>query len=332
MQMLSAAIASLYATGENRTLIRLARPGQIISCIRRHSQEGDDLTWKEILDILQKENFTQEALFLSNEANLESAFHLLGQGKIITLGCDCYPKLLGSTLGMNAPPILWISDPQLRKVQPWNNNDGSQRIIVSAVGCRTPLAVGQAIANQVGLWSASKGFLSVSGGAVGCDTAFGRAAHGAGGEVVHILPHGINHVSPDMEGFGMSICPPDEPFSPGRAMERNSLIYAFGHMTVVCSARYRQGGSWHGASIALKAHRPVVVADWTSTGVASTLSEHVEGTYAQAQRTLANLGARPMMLDLQTFREDIKSGLDGALDWSLDRIAGNINSGLFRGN
>ena len=127
----------------------------------------------------------------------------------------------------------------------------------------------------------------------------------------------------------MSVCNPSEPFSSGRAMERNSLIYAFGHTTIICSVRYRQGGSWQGAANALRANRPVVVADWTSTGVAATLEDQAKGTYAQAQRTLTNLGAHPLLLEIQSFRSQIRPGLDQALEWSIGKIAGNINSGLF---
>ena len=327
--MLSTVIAALYGRNDNRSLSRIARPSQIISCLRKKADRNAPADWAGAMEALRSEGLNQEALFLSDGFNIESALHLLAEGLIITLGCEMYPSMLISTLGNNAPPILWISDPSLRKCQPWNNNDGSQRVSVGGVGCRTPLSIGLAIASEVGLWTASKGFLSVSGGAIGCDTAYGRAAFGAGGEVVHILPHGVNFMSPELWGFGLSVCPPREPFSPGRAMERNALIYALAHMTVVCSARYRQGGSWQGAATALKAHRPVAVADWTSTGVATTMPEHVNGTYAQAQRTMVNLGAQALLLDVQTFRTDLGHELDKALDWSLDRLAGNMNTGLF---
>jgi predicted Rossmann fold nucleotide-binding protein DprA/Smf involved in DNA uptake len=327
--MLSTVVAALYGGTDIRSLTRVARPALILSCLKRKMEGDKELSWFEVIEALRKDNFNQEAIFLSNEASLESAQKQLDSGKIITLGCDCYPKILRTNLGDSAPPVLWISEPGLRQVQPWNNNDDTERISISAVGCRTPLSIGLAIAKEVGLWAATNGYLAVSGAAAGCDTAFGKAAFGAGSEVVHILPHGINSMPQDLWGYAISACGPTESFSTARAMERNNLIYAFGHMTVVCSAKYRQGGSWLGASNAIRAHRPVVIADWTSTGVASLIEEHSNGTYGQAQRALANLGARPMKLDLQTFRENIGASLDSELQWSLDRIAGNVNSGLF---
>jgi hypothetical protein len=302
MKVLSSVVAALYAGNETRSIKRFARPNQIVSCIRRNLGSETDASWLEILEALKKENFTQEALFLGNKENVELALSLIEEGKVITLGCEVYPKLLLRAMGINAPPILWISDPSLRQLQPWSNNDGSQRVVVGAVGCRTPLSVGMAIASETGLWSASNEFLSVSGGAAGCDTAFGRAAHGAGGEVVHILPHGINFMLADQQGYGI---------------------------TVVCSTRYRQGGTWQGAVTALKANRPIVVADWISTRAAATIEQQAKGTYALAQRTMANLGAHPMLLNLETFRTDLPPALDESLHWAMGRNAGNINSGLF---
>ncbi len=329
MQMLSTVVAALYGGTDIRSLARVARPSLILSCLRQKMDGDRELSWIEVIEALQKDNFNQEAIYLSNEATLEGAQKQLESGKIITLGCSCYPKILKTNLGDSAPPILWISEPGLRQIQPWNNNDDTERISISAVGCRVPLSIGLAIATEVGRWTATNGYLAVSGGAAGCDSAFGRAAFGAGSEVVHILPHGIKNIPPDLWGYAISACGPSESFSSARAMERNNLIYAFGHMTVVCSARYRQGGSWLGASNAIRAHRPVVIADWTSTGVASSIEEHSNGSYGQAQRALANLGGRPLKLDLQTFRSNIGASLDAELQWSLDKIAGNLNSGLF---
>jgi len=191
------------------------------------------------------------------------------------------------------------------------------------------LGVGLAIAKLTGEWVASRNYLAVSGGAYGCDETFGNSVLQAGGQAIHLLPYGLNNLSRNILGHTMSVCPPNEPFTAGRAMERNNLIYAFGHSTVVCSARYRMGGSWQGAIAALKAHRPVVVADWTSTGFAVNHPEYSRGTYGLAQRALKNLGAHALMLDISSFRSEIDEKLDAALDWSFEKFAGEISSGLF---
>lgn len=327
--MLSIVVAALYGGSDMRSLSRVARPSLILNCLRRKMSGDQELSWFEVIEALRKENFNQEALFLGNEASLEAAQTQLEEGQIITIACDCYPRILITNLGESAPPIIWISDPILRQIQPWNNNDGSERICIAAVGCRNPLSIGLAIAKEVGLWTAKNGFLAISGGATGCDTAFGSASFGAGNEVVHILPHGINDVPPDLWGYAISVCRPTESFSTARAMERNSLIYSFAHMTVVCSVRYRQGGSWLGASNALKHHRTVVVADWTSTGAAQLIDSQASGTYGLAQRALANLGARPIQFDIQSYKSQIEPKLDEELKHALNRVLGKIDTGLF---
>jgi predicted Rossmann fold nucleotide-binding protein DprA/Smf involved in DNA uptake len=327
--MLSIVVAALYGGSDMRSLSRVARPSLILNCLRRNMNGDQELSWFEVIKALRKDNFNQEALFLGNEASLEAAQEQLENGEIITIACECYPKILITNLGENAPPIIWISDPILRQIQPWNNNDGSERTCIAAVGCRSPLPIGLAIAKEVGLWTAKNGYLAISGGASGCDTAFGSAAFGAGSEAVHILPHGINDIPRDMWGYAISVCRPHESFSTARAMERNSLIYSFGHMTVVCSVRYRQGGSWLGASNALKNHRAVVVADWTSTGAAQLIESQASGTYGLAQRALANLGARPIQFDIQTYKSEIGPKLDEELKFALNKAIGNIDTGLF---
>jgi predicted Rossmann fold nucleotide-binding protein DprA/Smf involved in DNA uptake len=327
--MLSVVVAALYGGSDVRILTRVARPTLILSCLRRRMQADRDLTWFEIIEALRKDNFNQEALYLSNEASLESAQTQLQQGAFITIACECYPKILVKNLGDSAPPIIWISDPCLRQLQPWNNNDGSERTCIAAVGCRTPLSIGLAIAKGVGQWTAKNGHLAISGGAVGCDTSFGNAAFGAGNEVIHILPHGLQGIPKDLWGYAISVCPPAEAFSRARAMERNNLIYSFAHIAVVCSVRYRQGGSWLGASTAVRNNRPIVVADWTSTGAGQLIESQAGGTYGLAQRALANLGARSMQLDIQTFRDDLETHLDTELKWALDKLAGKVDTGLF---
>ncbi|MBI1332017.1 MAG: hypothetical protein GC165_03965 [Armatimonadetes bacterium] len=327
--MLGTVIATLYGESDFRSLSRVARHTQILSCLRKAFGDESDVDWDDVVEALRRNNFVQEALFIATKHNRERGAALIQEGKVITLACECYPQLLIANLGVNAPPIFWISDPRLREETPWMNPDGSQRVCVSGVGCRQPLGVGLAIATKVGEWVASRGYFAVSGGAQGCDEAFGNSALKAGGQVVHILPHGLNKLPRNIFGYAMSVCPPNEAFSAARAMERNALIYGFGHSTVVSSARFRMGGSWQGAVAALKVNRPVMVADWTTVGFASTAKEYTEGTYGLAQRAFKNLGAFPLVLDLASFAQDIDAKLDEGLDWSFSRIAGEMNTGLF---
>jgi predicted Rossmann fold nucleotide-binding protein DprA/Smf involved in DNA uptake len=72
------------------------------------------------------------------------------------------------------------------------------------------------------------------------------------GEVVVVLPHGVEAQALPLATACLAVAAPREGFSTGLAMERNALIYAGVELTVVVHARYRAGGSWHGAADALR--------------------------------------------------------------------------------
>jgi predicted Rossmann fold nucleotide-binding protein DprA/Smf involved in DNA uptake len=65
-------------------------------------------------------------------------------------------------------------------------------------------------------------------------------------------------------------------------MERNTLVYALGEAAFVAHARYRQGGSWHGATDALRRRL---------TRVLVTASPW-HGEAESARRSLLALGAQ----------------------------------------
>ena len=45
----------------------------------------------------------------------------------------------------------------------------------------------------------------------------------------------------------ISVCAPDEDFSRGTAMERNGFLYALSEAAIIVHARFKTGGTWHGA-------------------------------------------------------------------------------------
>lgn len=211
---------------------------------------------------LEEGGFAAEALFLRTPALLEEAAKLIVEHRVITIACPAYPPQL-CILEVKAPPVLYVSHPSMVYMPPWFDNKGNPRTVIAAAGSRQPLTVAHALAKSVGGWVASIGALGVSGGAEGCDTAFAQGVVGAGGEVVHFLPHGLGAKKLNPLYSYLSVCPFDEPFSAARAMERNSMIYAFGTFTLICCSRYRVGGTWIGATQALQMHRPVAVINWS---------------------------------------------------------------------
>ena len=94
----------------------------------------------------------------------------------------------------------------------------------------------------------------VSGGAVGADLVSTDAALSCGDSprCVEVLPCGLDAAVPRDGVCQISVCEPSASFSTGQAMERNALIYSFGRRTVVVRARFRTGGTWHGAVDALR--------------------------------------------------------------------------------
>jgi predicted Rossmann fold nucleotide-binding protein DprA/Smf involved in DNA uptake len=63
-------------------------------------------------------------------------------------------------------------------------------------------------------------------------------------------------------------------------MERNALLYALSELSIVCQARYREGGSWHGAVEASRRRLCRLAVRWAPGDPAA--------------RALVSLGAFPM--------------------------------------
>ena len=78
----------------------------------------------------------------------------------------------------------------------------------------------------------------------------------------------------------MSVWAPDEPFSAGTAMERNTLVVAAADLAVVAHVRLKEGGTWFAATDALRRRTTPVAVRCTSDDPAA--------------RALIALGARPL--------------------------------------
>jgi predicted Rossmann fold nucleotide-binding protein DprA/Smf involved in DNA uptake len=129
---------------------------------------------------------------------------------------------------------------------------------LTIVGSRTLSAAAKAYARAAGEAVARGGGFVVSGGALGADRA---AAHGAstwtrsqGGQVpvLEILPCGIARWERKPLGAALSLAAPDELFSTPLAMERNALLYAFSQRALAVAPRFKEGGTWVGATDALR--------------------------------------------------------------------------------
>ena len=190
---------------------------------------------------LRAAGFAMEASVLGAANVLECAEQLVARGIAISIENDQLPLAWRSRCRV---PALWKQG-ELPPVAHW----------VGVVGVRTPTMADATFASEIGREAARGGFGIISGGAKGCDALAQNAAKNMGGPVVELVPFGLDwsdgwvHAAADCR---LSVCAPTEGFSRHTAMERNALIYSGATLTVVVRARYREGGTWHGAVNALR--------------------------------------------------------------------------------
>ncbi len=230
MDQLATVLAALYLRGGPRPpgLRRAAWP-EVLKALRRAAVGADDAA-----EALRDAGMWAEALILDSPGLLAWAAEQVASEAALTAADGCYPHRWLRVLGPSAPPALWRSG-QL----------GSSPC-VSVVGSRAITARVRRFCREVGREAAQLGLCVISGGAYGCDSAAVDGAVGVGGHAVNLLPHGLpaKRSSP---ACTLTVCGPGELFSQATAMERNALIYAFSSHTIIGAARFKEGGTWHGA-------------------------------------------------------------------------------------
>ena len=196
------------------------------------------------------------------------AFELerLDQSGIVTLTPfdDQYPRRFSTRLRSKAPAILHAAG-----AIDLLNEPG-----VGVVGSRNVSQEGAQIARALGQRAASLGVPLVSGAAPGVDQLAMNAAFEAEGTVIGIPARSLTHAlaAPDVRrtiyvGRTVVCSPyaPNSPFTVGKAMGRNKLIYALSVTTVAVAADDGSGGTWSGATEALRG-RYCRVAVWRGPG------------------------------------------------------------------
>ncbi len=177
-----------------------------------------------------------EATTLQSPGLLALAESLLEGDRVLTCACPGYPSRWLDVLGASAPPALW------------RRGEMPSGKCFSIVGSRKISRSVATFARGAAAAVADAGGVVVSGAAMGCDRA---AAAGAESSLIEILPHGLDFQSP-RPGAVVSVAAPNEVFSTPLAMERNALIYASGDTSLVVQARFKEGGTWVGATSALR--------------------------------------------------------------------------------
>ena len=175
-----------------------------------------------------------------------------------------YPQRLRARPGSKRPAILHAAGALELLDQPG----------VGVVGSRNVSKYGAEVAKALGRQAASLGLPLISGAARGVDQLAMNAAFQAGGTVVGVPAHSLVRTlrTPDVrravhEGRTVMCSPyaPDSPFTVGKAMGRNKLIYALSDVTVAVAADNGSGGTWTGATEAMRGDH-CRVAVWRGSG------------------------------------------------------------------
>ncbi len=225
-------MAALFLRGIPRAVsVPKKRRSLVESAIRRRNPKVG-----EIAESLAEEGLWLEATTLGSPGLISLAESLLESDQVLTCACAEYPGRWLDVLGASAPPALWKRGDM--PVGPCYAIVGSRHISRPVAG----------FARRAAEAVVESGGIVVSGAAQGVDRA---AAGGAETSLIEILPHGLDFQSP-RPGVVLSVAAPNEEFSTGLAMERNSLIYASSELSLVVALRLKEGGTWVGATNALR--------------------------------------------------------------------------------
>lgn len=166
--------------------------------------------------------------------------------------CDHdYPLRYLERLNDSAPPIFFYSGEKALLGQPG----------IAVVGSRHLDPIGEQCAEQVGSYCGFSGMVLYSGGAHGVDSLSMKAALNGKGYAVGILADSLEKAIriPEYRQAiqRKDIClitqyAPNAPFSVGTAMGRNKLIYTLADYAIVVASDARKGGTWAGATEAIK--------------------------------------------------------------------------------
>lgn len=203
---------------------------------------------------------------------------------------DAYPKRLIDRLGDSAPPVLHgVGQPGTLEAA-----------AVGIVGSRDVTLEGADVARRAASAAVDAGLAVISGAARGVDQQAMASAFEARGVVLGILADALVKVvrQPDMraavhDGLVTLATPysPEAGFSAANAMGRNKIIYALARTTLVVCTDQGRGGTWAGATEALKARNGRVLV-WRGLGQGPG-NEALVALGAEPTDDLASLTERP---------------------------------------
>jgi DNA processing protein len=191
---------------------------------------------------------------LGREEELEAELQRLAAWGIhvVTRAEEDYPQRYRQRLKDAAPTVLFYAGEPALLGQPG----------IAVVGSRHLDEVGQDCATFIGNACGLSGLVLYSGGAKGVDTLSMNAALEVRGTAVAILADSLqktirnNEIRSAISRGDLCLVTPYSPeagFSVGAAMGRNRLIYCLADYAIVVASDAEKGGTWAGATEALKA-------------------------------------------------------------------------------
>lgn len=194
---------------------------------------------------------------LDRISEFEEALHKLSEAGIafVTEFEYDFPQLWVERLGDRVPPYLFVA----------GNVALLNASAVGVVGSREVDSVGLGFSRQIAEETVKLGHAVISGGAKGVDEIAMQAAVAKGGSAVGVLAESLVRQMKkwNLDSGQICLCTPFAPdlgFQVGNAMARNKLIYAGSLATVVVSSAEGTGGTWSGATEAIKGRLcPVLV-------------------------------------------------------------------------
>lgn len=225
---------------------------------------------------------------LGSLSAIEEELHRLDENGVraVTLFDDRYPTTWSKRLGLKGPPILFaIGDSELIR-EP----------AVAILGSRDAPERALAFADSCARQASRRGWAVVSGGARGVDFAALHGACQSGGDAIVVAADTLHDSHRKLLKSGcdpdrfvvLTVNHPDSGFSVGQAMARNKLVYGLANVAVIASCEEGSGGTWAGATEAIRA-KQIPICVWTGPGAPA-------GCFA-----LQKLGAIPVVRESEVF-------------------------------
>ncbi len=181
----------------------------------------------------------------------------------ITMLNDKYPVMLKSKLKSKKPPVLFYA----------GNIELASKVGIGVVGSRNLSVAGADFVSKLVDKAVEEHLMIYSGGAKGADSIAENTAMAKGGAAVEFLADSLaskikkKEVSQRILTGNMLLLSdylPVAGFSAARAMNRNKYIYGSAYGTFVAESNFGTGGTWSGATEAMK-HNYGKVFVWKDT-------------------------------------------------------------------